>query len=52
MKRLLGKLLFPSLPPDLQRRKVNIALAVVLVGLLLGSLLALMAILGNRVGPR
>jgi uncharacterized protein involved in exopolysaccharide biosynthesis len=52
MKRLLGKLLFPRLPQDLQRRKVNIILAAVVVGLLLGGLVALMAILSNRVGPR
>jgi hypothetical protein len=52
MKRLLGKLLFPRLPPDLRRRKVNIVLAAVLVGLLLGGLVGLMAILSNRVGPR
>jgi hypothetical protein len=50
--RLLGKLLFPHLPHDLQRRKVNIILAVLLVSLLLGGLVALMAILSNRVGVR
>ena len=52
MTRLLGKLLFPHLPHDLQRRKVNIILAVLLVSLLLGGLVALMAILSNRVGVR
>jgi len=52
MNRLLGKLLFPSLPPDLQRRKINIILAVLLVGLLLGSLVALVAVVSNKVGPR
>jgi flagellar basal body-associated protein FliL len=52
MNQLLGKLLFPRLPPDLQRRKVNIILAVLLVCLLLGGLVALMAVLNNKVGPR
>ena len=52
MKRLLEKLLFPRLPQDLQRRKVNTILAAILVGLLLGGVVALMAILSNRVGPR
>lgn len=52
MNRLLGKLLFPHLPHDLQRRKVNIILAVLLVSLLLGGLLALVAVVSNKVGPR
>jgi hypothetical protein len=52
VNRLLGKLLFPHLPHDLQRRKVNIILAVLLVSLLLGGLVALMAVLSNRVGVR
>lgn len=52
MNRLLGKLLFPRLPPDLQRRKINIILAVLLVGLLLGGLLALVAVVSNKVGAR
>ena len=51
VNRLLGKLLFPRLPPDIQRRKVNIIVVAIAVGLLLGGLVALMAILGNRVGP-
>jgi hypothetical protein len=50
--RFLGRLLFPRLPSDLQRRKINIILAVLLVGLLLGGLLALIAIVTNRVGAR
>ncbi|MFZ1072236.1 MAG: hypothetical protein WAO21_02255 [Verrucomicrobiia bacterium] len=52
MIRFLGRLLFPRLPSDLQRRKVNIILAVLLVGLLLGGLMALVAVVSNKVGPR
>ncbi len=52
MKRRLGKLLFPHLPSDLQRRKINIILAVLLVSLLMGGLLALAAVVGNKVGFR
>ena len=52
MKRRLGKLLFPHLPSDLQQRKLNIVLAVLLVSLLLGGLLAVMAIVNNKVGVR
>ena len=50
MNRYLGRLLFPRLPSDMQRRKVNTILAVLLVGLLLGGLLALMAVVTNKVG--
>jgi hypothetical protein len=50
VNRFLGKLLFPRLPSDLQRRKINIILAVLLVGLLLGGLLALVAVVSNKVG--
>jgi hypothetical protein len=49
MYEFLGKLLFPRLPPDLQRRKINILLAVLLVGLLLGGLIALTMILSNKI---
>ena len=52
MIRFLGRLLFPRLPSDLQRRKVNIILAVLLVGLLLGGLMALMLVLRNKIGVR
>ncbi|HXR05175.1 MAG TPA: hypothetical protein VN836_10755 [Verrucomicrobiae bacterium] len=52
MKRRLGKLLFPHLPSDLQQRKVNIILAVLFVGLLLGGIFAWAAIVGNRVSFR
>ncbi|MGA2240480.1 MAG: hypothetical protein ABSH11_00355 [Verrucomicrobiota bacterium] len=48
----MGKLLFPRLPHDLQRRKVNILLAVLLIGLLLGGLIALMMVLRNKIGVR
>ena len=50
MNRFLGKLLFPRLPSDLQRRKINIMWAVLLVGLLLGGLFALVAVVSNKVG--
>ena len=49
---LFWKLLFPRLPPDLQRRKINTLLAVLLVGLLLGGLLVLMMVLRNKIGVR
>ncbi|MGO8742356.1 MAG: hypothetical protein ACLQUR_08160 [Limisphaerales bacterium] len=52
MHRLFGKLLFPRLPPDLQRRKINNLLAVLLVGLLLGGLIALVMVLSNKIGVR
>jgi len=52
MSRFLGKLLFPRLPSDLQRRKVNIILSVLLVGLILGGIVALVAVFTNKVGPR
>jgi hypothetical protein len=52
MYKFLGKLLFPRLPHDLQRRKVNILLAVLLIGLLLGGLIALMMVLRNKIGVR
>jgi hypothetical protein len=46
------KLLFPRRPPDLQRRKINIFLTVLLVGLLLSGLIALMMVLRNKIGIR
>jgi len=52
MHRLFGKLLFPRLPPDLQRRKINTLLTVLLVGLLLGGLIALVMVLSNKIGVR
>ena len=52
MYDFFGKLLFPSLSPDLQRRKINTLLAVLLVGLLLGGLIALMIVLSNKIGVR
>jgi hypothetical protein len=50
--RIFWKLLFPRLLPDLQRHKINTLLAVLLVGLLLGGLIALMMVLGNKIGVR
>jgi LPS O-antigen subunit length determinant protein (WzzB/FepE family) len=52
MYEFLGKLLFPRLPPDVQRRKIIIILAVLLVGLLLGGLIALMMVLSNKISVR
>ena len=50
MHEFLEKLLFPRLLPDLQRRKINILLAVLLVGLFLGGLIVLMMVLRNKIG--
>jgi uncharacterized membrane protein YciS (DUF1049 family) len=50
--RIFWKLLFPRLRPDLQRRKINTLLAVLLAGLLLGGLIVLMMILRNKIGVR
>jgi hypothetical protein len=47
-----GKLLFPRLPPDLQRRKINILLAVLVVGLLLGGVMAFLMVFRNKIGVR
>jgi hypothetical protein len=52
MNRFLGKLLFPRLPSDMQKRKINTILAVLLVGLILGGLIALVAVVSNKVGAR
>lgn len=52
MYEFLWKLLFPRLPPDVQRRKIIIILAVLLVGLLLGGLIALMMVLSNKISVR
>ena len=52
MTRRLGKLLFPHLPHDLQRRKVNTILAVVVVSLLVAGFLAVVAVVSNRVDAR
>jgi len=52
MYEFLGKLFFRRLPPDLQRRQINIMLAVLFIGLLLGGLIALMMILNNKIGVR
>ena len=52
MIRFLGRLLFPHLPSDLRRRKVNIILAVLLVSLLLSGLLTLVAVVINKADIR
>jgi hypothetical protein len=52
MYELFGRLLFPRLPPDLQRQKINILLAVLLVGLLLGGVIGVLIVLSNKVGVR
>jgi flagellar basal body-associated protein FliL len=48
MNRFLGKLLFPRQPRDVQRRKINIILMVLLVSVLFGGLIALMLVLKNK----
>jgi hypothetical protein len=48
MSSFLGKLLFPRQPHDVQRRKINIILMVLLVGLLLGGLMAFFLIYRNK----
>ncbi len=52
MNGFLGRLLFPRLPPDIQRRKINILLVVLFVGLLVGGLIVLTLILSNKIGGR
>jgi hypothetical protein len=52
MYEFLGKLLFPRLPPDLQRRKLNILFAVVLLGLVLGGVMAVLIVFNNRISVR
>jgi hypothetical protein len=52
MREFFGKLLFPRLPPDLQRRKINILLAVLVVGLLLGGVMAFLMVARNKIGVR
>jgi hypothetical protein len=52
MYEFLGKLFFRRLPPDLQRRKINILMGVLVVGLILGGLIAVVMVLSNRTGMR
>jgi hypothetical protein len=52
MNRFLGKLFFPRLPSDMQRRKINIILAVLSVSLFLGGLVALVVVFSSKVGVR
>lgn len=52
MKFKLGKLLFPKLPPDLQRRRMNIIIVTVVVTVVVGlAVYKVMQIL-NRPGGR
>jgi hypothetical protein len=48
----LGKLLFPRLPPDLQRRKINTMMLVLVFCVLLGALLALLMFVSYKAGTR
>ncbi len=52
MNEFLGKLLFPRQQPDVQRRKVRIILAVLLVSLALAGFMAFFLIYSNRMGIR
>ncbi len=52
MNRFLGKLLFPRQPRDVQRRKINTILMVLLVGLLLGGFVAFFMVYRNKMGVR
>jgi hypothetical protein len=52
MIRFLGRLLFPRLPFDLQERKVNIVLTVLVISLLLGGFIVLVLVFSNKVGTR
>jgi hypothetical protein len=48
----LGKLFFPRLQPDVQRRKMLIILSVLFVSLILGGGIGLMLIYRNKMGVR
>jgi hypothetical protein len=48
----LGKLLFPRLPPDLQRRKINTIVVVLVLSALFGALLVLMMLINYKAGTR
>ena len=50
MLQFFGKLLFPRLPRDLQRRKTNTFLVVLLVTLVFASAVVLMIMFQNKVG--
>ncbi len=52
MNEFLGKLLFPRQPRDVQRRKINIILAVLFISLLLGGFIAFMLVYRNKMGVR
>jgi hypothetical protein len=46
----LGRLLFPRLPPDLQRRRINNIMLVLVFSILLGALIALMMVVSYKAG--
>jgi hypothetical protein len=52
MNNFLGKLLFPRQPRDVQRRKINTILTVLLVSILLGGSIALVMVFTNKAGAR
>jgi hypothetical protein len=52
MNEFLGKLLFPRLQPDVQRRKITIILVVLFVSFVLGGLIALAMVYRNKMGVR
>jgi flagellar basal body-associated protein FliL len=52
MNEFLGKLFFPHLQPDVQRRKIAIILTVLLVSLLLGGSIAFAMVYRNKMGVR
>jgi hypothetical protein len=52
MNEFLGKLIFPRLQPDVQRRKVSIILGVLFISLLLGGSIAFAMVYKNKMGGR
>ena len=50
MNEFLGKLLFPRLQRDVQRRKMTIIFVVLFVSLFLGGAIAFMLVLSNKTG--
>ena len=52
MNRFFGKLMFPRQPRDVQRRKINIILVVLLAGLLFGGFMAFFLVYRNQMGVR
>ena len=52
MTRFLGKLLFPRQHRDVQRRKINIILTVLLMSIFVGGFMAFFLIYRNKLGIR